>query len=92
MPQRAPREPIVDHAESVLHDVPKGVSKVVVKKEISHNNYLDITNEKETSIKRDVTSIRRNKNTAVPNDVIQRIAASNDILLGAVETKNVHYN
>ena len=36
----------------------KGVSKVVVKKEIKHSNYSDISPGKETSIKRDVTSIR----------------------------------
>ena len=36
----------------------KGVSKVAVKKEIKHSHYLNILNEKESSTKRDVTSIR----------------------------------
>ena len=36
----------------------KGVSKVVVKEEISHSNYLDIINEKEATINKDVTTLR----------------------------------
>ena len=36
----------------------KGISKVVVKKEINHSDYLDIINEKEKPIKKDITSIR----------------------------------
>ena len=43
----------------------KGVSKVVVKKEINHSHYLDILTEKETSIKREVTSIKKCQSSSI---------------------------